>query len=101
MSTPKIGSYTPKELKDTVYLHLRPKTARWNNVLEGMTVVKAAKSTDAAVEPGDFIVKLEVTVPAEFFIEAMPSARIELSSGQIVPVLFEQQAEDETQAETV
>ena len=94
MSAPKIGSYTPKELKDTVYLHLRPK-ASWNGTLEGMTVIKAAKSTDATVAPGDFIVKLEVTVPAAFFIEAMPSARITLDSGQIVPVEFEQQSEDD------
>jgi len=95
MSTPKIGTYTPKQLKDTVYLHLRPK-ASWNGTLEGMTVVKAVKSTDAEVRPGDFIVKLEVTVPAEFFVEAMPSARITLDSGQVVPVTFEQQPEDES-----
>lgn len=95
MSNPKITNWTPRELEDTVYLHLRPKVAAWSNVLEGMTVVKMAKSTDAAVEPGTFIVKLEVRVPAEFFVEAMPSARITLDSGQVVPVMVEQQAEEE------
>ena len=94
MSEIKISNYTPKTLTDTVYLHLRPKTSYYG-VLEGMTVVKTVKSTDAEVAPGDFIVKLEVSVPAEFFIEAMPSARITLDSGQIVPVVFEQQTEGE------
>ena len=90
MSEIKIGSFTPKTLTDTVYLHLRPKSSYYGT-LEGMTVVKTVKSTDGEVAPGDFIVKLEVSVPAEFFIEAMPSARITLDSGQIVPVTFAQQ----------
>lgn len=96
MTTPKIGAITPKTLTDTVYLHLRPKLS-WGGSIEGMTVVKAAKSTDALVEPNDFIVKIEVAVPATFFVEAMPSARIELQSGQVVPIVtLEQQSEDES-----
>lgn len=96
MTTPRIGSYTPTKLKDTVYLHLRPKLS-YTGVIEGMTVVKAAKSTDAAVQPNDFIVKIEVAVPAKFFIDAMPSARIELESGEVVPIVtLQQQAEDES-----
>ena len=94
MSTPRIERWTPKELKDSVYLHLRPKTSYYG-VLEGMTVVKAVKSTDALVEPGDFIVKVEVAVPAAFFIEAMPSARILLESGHVVPVMVEQLEEED------
>lgn len=96
MTAPKIGPITPSTLTDTVYLHLRPKVSYYGTI-EGMTVVKAAKSTDAQVEPNDFIVKVEVAVPATFFVEAMPSARIELQSGQVVPIVtLEQQAEDES-----
>lgn len=89
-----ISKQTPEILKDTVYLHLRPK-AMWpgSTVLGDMTVIKAAKSVDAAVEPGDFIVKLEVSVPAQFFIDSMPSARIELEPGKVIPLMFEQTEE--------
>ena len=91
--TIRIESWTPKMLKETVYLHLRPKTQAWDSVLDGLTVVKMAKSVDAAVEPGDYIVKLEVSVPATFFIDSMPSARIELEPGKVVPLVFEQTEE--------
>ena len=93
MSTPKIGNYTPEVLTDKVYLHLRPTTG-YNNVLDGMRVVKLAKSVDAQVEPGDYIVKLDVSVPREFFDQAMPSARITLEPGQVVAVSFDQVDED-------
>jgi hypothetical protein len=97
MPTPNIGKYTPKTLTNTVYLHLRPKS-NWRSELEGMSVVKMAKSVDALVDPGDYIVKLEVSVPATFFVDAMPSARIELSPGQVVPVTFTQTEEEEATA---
>lgn len=90
----KIGGSTPMVLQETIYLHLKPTVNPWNNVLEGVVVRKMAKSLDAAVEPGDYIVKLHVEVPPEFFIDSMPSARIEIEPGKIVPVMVEQVEED-------
>jgi hypothetical protein len=90
MATPRITSNTPEVLTDTVYLHLRPTTYTWNNSLTGVRVVKLAKSVDAQVEPGDYIVKLDVSVPREFFDQAMPSARITLEPGHVVAVSFDQ-----------
>jgi len=103
MPAPKITSMTPDVLTDTVYLHLRPTSYAWNNALTGVRVVKLAKSVDAQVEPGDYIVKLDVSVPREFFDQAMPSARITLEPGQVVAVSFDQVEEAEpitTDAET-
>lgn len=87
----KVTKNTPDVLTEDVYLHLRPKALyAWGNDVGGLTVVKIAKSTDALVEPGDFIVKVAVSVPGSFFADAMPSARIELEPGMVVPVMVEQ-----------
>lgn len=91
----KITKQTPEVLTEDVYLHLRPKALHaWGNDLGGLTVVKLAKSTDALVDPGDFIVKVTVSAPSSFFADAMPSARIELEPGMVVPVMVEQIEEE-------
>lgn len=95
MSAPKVGPITPKVLTETVYLHLKPTTPQWNNTIDGVSVRKIAKSVDASVEPGDYIVRLEVSVPSTFFAEAMPSARIEVEPGKVVAVMVEQADEPE------
>jgi hypothetical protein len=61
---------------EVAYLHLKP--GRYSRDL---TIVKMAKSQDAAVEPGVVIVKAKVTVPAGFFDEAMPYVEIEFKPG--------------------
>lgn len=90
MSAPKIGPGTPEVLHETVYLHIKPTTPSWSNQIDGLNVRKMAKSIDAAVEPGDYIVRLEVSVAKSFFAEAMPSARIEVEPGKVVAVMVEQ-----------
>lgn len=93
---PKVDNQTPKVLEETIYLHVRPTMSSWSYGIRGLQVVKMAKSTDAAVAPGDYIVKLEVAVPASFFNDAMPSARIELEPGKVVPFMIEQDEPDES-----
>lgn len=60
-----------------VYLHLNP--GRYSRDL---VVSKVAKSQDAQVEPGTVIVKAKITVPAEFFDEAIPYVEIEFKPGE-------------------
>lgn len=87
MSTKKfVDQYTPEVLKETVYLHVTATTGGYSNRIQGVSVRKLAKSLDAAVTPGDYIVKLDIAVPKQFFEDAMPSARITLESGQVVPI---------------
>lgn len=96
MTDYRITVATPETLTETVYLHLHPEpTFRGGTILGGMVISKMTKSTDAQVAPGDYVVKLEVAVPATFFAEAMPSARIELEPGKVVPLVFTQVDEDE------
>lgn len=84
---PKVDTYTPKVLEEEIYLHLRPTMSSYSSGIRGVQVVKLVKTQDARVAPGDYIVKLTVSVPSSFFDEAMPSARVELEPGQVVPVM--------------
>ena len=66
---------------ETVYLHLKP-----GNYRNELTVAKMAKSKSAQVEPGTVIVKAKITVPGDFFDEAMPYVEIEFKPGdEIAP----------------
>lgn len=82
-----------KQVTDTVYLHLRPEV--YYNSLRGMNVTKMAKSRDAAVDPRDYVVKLEVVVPSEFFEQATPSARVVLEPSAVVPILVAQEEDSD------
>jgi hypothetical protein len=77
-------SFTPDVLRDTVYLHLSPQG--YNDTLRGVNIRKSAKSPDAQVMPGDVVVKLIVSVPKEFFEDAMPTAEVELDASQVIAV---------------
>lgn len=93
---PRVNQFTPKQMTDTVYLHLRPEVSGYSDLVRGFNVIKMAKSTTAAVEPGDYIVKVDVVIDREFFVDAMPSARVELESGAVVPLVeVAQRAEQE------
>lgn len=69
-------AYQKSPRSQTVYLHLKP--GRYNNEL---TIEKIAKSKDAQVEPGVVVVKAKITVPGNFFDEAMPFVEIEFQPG--------------------
>lgn len=85
MSKLEVSSYTPQVMTDTVYLHVQPRG--WNGVIRSAVVTKMTKTLDAEVEPRTFIVKVEVVVPKRLFSEAVPTARIEIQPGDIVPVV--------------
>ena len=68
--------YTKPARSQVVYLHLKP--GRYSSDL---VVDKVAKSKDAQVEPGVVIVKAKITVPGNFFDEAMPYVEIEFKPG--------------------
>lgn len=59
-----------------VYLHLKP-----GQYSADLTVAKVAKSRDALVEPGVVIVKAKITVPGNFFDEALPYVEITFKPG--------------------
>lgn len=59
-----------------VYLHLKP-----GQYSTDLTVAKVAKSRDAQVEPGIVIVKAKITVPGNFFDEALPYVEITFKPG--------------------
>ncbi len=59
-----------------VYLHLKP-----GYYPSDLTVSKVAKSLDAVVEPGTVIVKAKITVPGDFFDEALPFVDITFRPG--------------------
>lgn len=86
--------HTPEVLSESIYLHLRP-SPRWagSSILGGFKVVKMAKSLDVEVTPGDYIVKLDVSVAATFFDDSMPSAPVFLDPSQIVAPTVVQTAE--------
>lgn len=68
--------YTKMSRSQVLYLHLKP------GVYAGdLTVTKVAKSRDAQVEPGVVIVKAKITVPGNFFDEALPYIEIEFKPG--------------------
>lgn len=70
---------------ETVYFHLRP--GRYRSDLD---VVKMAKSRNAQVEPGTVVVKAKITVPGDFFDEAIPYVEIEFQpSDALKPVEIE------------
>lgn len=89
----KITKWSPEVCEDTVYLHLRPKVGPWNGALEGMTIVKTAKSKDAQVDPDVFVVRLKVSVPATFFVEAMPSAVVTFEPSDVIAIEVEPDGE--------
>jgi len=65
-------SYIKTDRSETIYLHLQP-----GYYPSELTVVKMAKSLSVKVEPGIVIVKAKITVPGDFFDEALPFAEIE------------------------
>jgi len=76
---------------EVAYLHLKP-----GRYARDLTIVKLAKSKDAAVDPGTVIVKAKITVPPGFFDEAVPYVEIEFKPGdEIVPeVTIDTEGED-------
>lgn len=98
MSSLKVTNNTPDVMTDVVYLHLQPRNGGWGESIREVQVVKTAKSLDAAVEPHTFIVKVEVAVPKRLFAEAIPSARIEIQPGDVVPVVTLLDADTEGEA---
>lgn len=69
-------SYQKSPRTEVVYMHLKP--GKFNNEL---SVQKIAKSKHAHVEPGVVIVKAKITVPGNFFDEALPFVEIEFQPG--------------------
>ena len=62
--------------RKTVYLHLR-KGSGWG----GFSVVKLAKTRDAATRDGDVVMPLEIELPADFFDRAAIRVRVEPMTG--------------------
>lgn len=60
----------------TVYLHLRK--AGWS----GFSVVKLAKTRDAATRDGDVVMPLEIELPHDFFDRAAIRVRVEPMTGE-------------------
>lgn len=63
-----------------VFLHLK-KGAYANDLV----VTKVAKTRDAQVDPGVVIVKANISVPGNFFEEALPYVEINFEAGDEVP----------------
>lgn len=85
MSKLEVSSFTPETMTDTVYLHIEPRG--WGSTIREVAVTKMAKSRDAAVAPRAYVVKVEIVVPKALFADALPSARIELQAGDVVPII--------------
>lgn len=71
-----MSSIKKRERSQVVYLHLKPGRYPMDLVID-----KVAKSRDAQVEPGVVIVKAKITVPGNFFDEALPYVDIEFKPG--------------------
>jgi hypothetical protein len=61
--------------RKTVYLHLRESDS-------GFSVVKLAKTRDAATRDGDVVMPLEIELPWDFFSRAAIRVRIEPMTGE-------------------
>lgn len=85
MSKLEVGRLTPETMTDTVYLHIEPRGS-YGHIRE-VAVTKMAKSRDVALAPRAYVVKVEIVVPSKVFADALPSARIELTPGDIVPIV--------------
>lgn len=97
MSKLEVAAYTPEVMTDTVYLHIEPRG--WYGTIREVAVTKMAKSRDAKVAPRAFVVKVEIAVPKSLFADAVPSARIEIEPGNIVPIVTLLNAEDESESD--
>ncbi|MFJ4173370.1 hypothetical protein [Microbacterium sp. NPDC089696] len=69
-------SFPKPARSQVVYLHLKP-----GQYSTDLTVAKVAKSRDAQVEPCVVIVKAKITVPGDFFDEALPYVEITFQPG--------------------
>lgn len=77
---PTVRSITPKVLVEDLFLHIRPTNATYSDSLNGFIVSKVVKTIHAEVAPGDYIVKLKVSIPREFFIDAMPAVEVMINA---------------------